>query len=79
MIFDKIKELICEQFDVDPEQITEETNFLRDLSADSLDFVELVMNMEDTFGLPETDEEQIRAIQTVGDLVEYVQKTQESA
>ncbi len=77
MIFNKIKELICEQFDVDPEQITEETNFLQDLSADSLDFVELVMNIEDTFGLPEIGEDDIRAIQTVGDLVKYVQKTQE--
>ncbi len=77
MIFNKIKELICEQFDVEPEQITEETNFLQDLSADSLDFVELVMNIEDTFGLPEIGEDDIRAIQTVGDLVKYVQKTQE--
>ena len=77
MIFNKIKELICEQFDVDPEQITEETNFLQDLSADSLDFVELVMNIEDTFGLPEIGEDDIRAIQTIGDLVKYVQKTQE--
>ena len=76
MIFEKIKELICEQFAVDPAQITEETNFLQDLSADSLDFVELVMNIEDTFGLPEIAEEEIRAIQTVGDLVDYVTKLQ---
>ena len=77
MVFEKIRELICEQFDVDPEQITEETNFLQDLSADSLDFVELVMNIEDGFGLPEISEEEIRSIQTVGDLVEYVTKAQE--
>ena len=76
MLFEKIKELICEQFAVDPAQITEETNFLQDLSADSLDFVELVMNIEDTFGLPEIAEEEIRAIQTVGDLVDYVTKLQ---
>ena len=76
MVFEKIKELICEQFDVDPEQITEDTNFLQDLSADSLDFVELVMNIEDSFGLPEIGEEEIRSIQTVGDLVDYVTKTQ---
>ena len=77
MIFEKIKELICEQFDVDPERITEDTNFLQDLSADSLDFVELVMNIEDAFHLPEIGEEEIRSIQTVADLVEYVSKTQE--
>ena len=76
MIFEKIQGLICEQFDVDPEQITEETNFLQDLSADSLDFVELVMSIEDSFGLPEIGEEEIRAIQTVGDLVEYVKNQQ---
>lgn len=77
MIFNKIKELICEQFDIDPEQITKETNFLQDLSADSLDFVELVMNIEDSFGLPEISEDDIRSIQTVGDLVDYVKKTQD--
>ena len=77
MIFEKIKELICEQFDVDPEKITEETNFLQDLSADSLDFVELVMNIEDSFSLPEIGEDEIRSIQTVGDLVEYVKKVQD--
>ena len=77
MIFNKIKELICEQFDIDPELITEDTNFLQDLSADSLDFVELVMNIEDSFGLPEVSEDDIRTIQTVGDLVNYVKKTQD--
>ena len=77
MVFEKIRELICEQFVVDPEKITEETNFLQDLSADSLDFVELIMNIEDCFDLPEVGEEEIRAIQTVGDLVKYVQNAKE--
>ena len=77
MVFEKIKELICEQFDVEPEQITEDTNFLQDLSADSLDFVELVMNIEDTFHLPEIGEDEIRSIQTVGDLVAFVSRAQE--
>ena len=77
MEFEKIRALICEQFDVKPEQITEETNFLQDLSADSLDFVELVMSIEDAFGLEEIGEDEIRSIQTVGDLVEYVVKAQD--
>lgn len=76
MEFEKIRALICEQFDVKPEQITEETNFLQDLSADSLDFVELVMSIEDAFGLEEIGEDEIRSIQTVGDLVDYVVKAQ---
>ena len=76
MEFEKIRELICEQFAVDPTTITEETNFLQDLSADSLDFVELVMNIEDAFGLEEIGEDEIRSIQTVGDLVDYVVKAQ---
>ncbi|MBE6997328.1 MAG: acyl carrier protein [Ruminococcaceae bacterium] len=77
MVFETIQKLICEQFAVDPESITEKTNFLQDLSADSLDFVELVMNIEDAFSLPEISEEEIRSIQTVGDLVDFVRKTQE--
>ena len=77
MVFEKIRDLICEQFDIEPEQITEDTNFLQDLSADSLDFVELVMNIEDTFHLPEIGEDEIRSIQTVGDLVAFVSRAQE--
>ena len=77
MEFETIRKLICEQFAVNPETITEETNFLQDLSADSLDFVELVMNIEDTFELPEISEEEIRSIQTVGDLVAYVKNVRD--
>lgn len=76
MVFEKIRELICEQFEVEPASITEDTNFLQDLSADSLDFVELIMNIEDSFSLPEVGEDEIRSIQTVGDLVRYVENTQ---
>lgn len=72
MIFEKIKEIICGQFDIDPESIQPETNFLTDLGADSLDVVELAMNIEDEFGLGEISEEDIRGVQTVGDLVNYV-------
>ena len=74
MVFEKIKEIICSQFDVDPDSITGETNFLTDLGADSLDVVELAMNIEDEFELGEISEENIRSIQTVADLVAYVSK-----
>ena len=74
MVFEKIREIICSQFDVESETITGETNFLTDLGADSLDVVELAMNIEDEFGLGEISEEDIRSIQTVNDLVAYVSK-----
>ena len=74
MIFEKIRAIVSVQFDVDEEEITEETNFLNDLDADSLDVVELAMSMEDEFGLAELGEEEIKRIQTVGDLVAYVSK-----
>ena len=74
MIFEKIRKIVSAQFDVDEESITEDTNFLNDLDADSLDVVELAMSMEDEFSLPELGEEEIKSIQTVGDLVAYVSK-----
>ena len=74
MVFEKIKAIICGQFDVDEDSVTDETNFLTDLGADSLDVVELAMNIEDEFGLGEISEEDIRSIQTVADLVAYVNR-----
>lgn len=77
MVLEKIKEIICSQFDVEPDKITEETNFLTDLGADSLDVVELTMNVEDAFHIPEVGEEDIRNILTVRDLADYVTKAME--
>ena len=74
MYFDKIREIICNQFELDPEAVSGETRFVEDLNADSLDVVELIMSMEDEFGLPEVSEDDIRSIQTVDDLVRYVTK-----
>ena len=56
--------------------ITPETNFMTDLDADSLDVVELAMSIEDEFSIPEISEDDIRSIQTVGDLVDYVVRAQ---
>lgn len=72
MIFEKIRAIISEQFDVDEDKITEDTNFLSDLDADSLDVVELAMSMEEAFDIPEISEDEIKGVQTVGDLVAYV-------
>lgn len=77
MVFEKIRKIISEQFEVDEEKIIAETNFVTDLDADSLDVVELAMSIEDEFSIPQISEEDIRSIQTVGDLVDYVVRTLE--
>ncbi len=73
MIFDKIKEIIMEQLQVDESEISMETNLMKDLSADSLDAVEIIMGIEDEFGIEIPDEE-AEKIQTVADLVKYVEE-----
>ncbi len=72
MIYEKIVEKICNQFGLEPEQISEDTSFVDDLGADSLDVVELTIEMEEEFGMAEVPEEDLKKMQTVGDLVEYV-------
>jgi len=72
MIFEKIRKIICRELDIDEGRITLETSFTEDLEADSLDLVEIAMGIEDEFGLGEIDEESIKGIVTVGDLVNYV-------
>ena len=74
MVFETIRDIVSEQFDIEKENVTEETDFLSDLDADSLDVVELAMSIEEAFHLPEIGEEDIRGITTVGDLVAYVNK-----
>ena len=73
MIFNKLTELLAEQFSVEPESITMETSFEDDLGADSVDIVELSMGLEEEFGIEEMSEEDVAAIKTVGDLVHYLQ------
>ena len=74
MVFEKVRDIIATQFDIDPERITEDTDFVADLEADSLDVVELAMSIEEAFDLPEIGEEDIKTIQTVGDIVAYVKR-----
>lgn len=74
MVFERIQNLICEQFVVDPETVTRETTFVGDLDADSLDIVELTMAIEEEFSLPEVSDEELKQIATVGDLVDYVSR-----
>lgn len=72
MIFEKLQQMLAEQFVTDEENITMETSFVEDLDADSLDLVEFAMAVEEEFGLPEIDEEDLQKIVTVGDAVRYI-------
>jgi acyl carrier protein len=72
MTFDKIKEIFADQLDVDAETLTLDTDMAKDLNADSLDVVEILMSIEDEFGVEIPDEE-IENIKTIGDLVEYIE------
>ena len=75
MIFDKIKTILAEQLDVDAETLTMETDIAKDLNADSLDVVEILMSIEDEFSVEIPDEE-IENIKTIGGLVEYIENNQ---
>ena len=73
MVFEKIREIICEQFELDEDKVTLESRFVEDFDADSLDVVELTMGIEEAFDLDEIDEDQLQNIKTVGDLVKIVE------
>ena len=72
MIFDKLCGLISEQFGVEADTITVDTTFEDDLGADSVDLVELIMAMEEEFGIGEVAEEDLAELKTVGDCVNYL-------
>ena len=73
MIFEKLTELLAEQFSVESDSIAMDTTFENDLGADSLDLVELSMALEEEFGVEEMSEDDAAGIKTVGDLVKYLQ------
>ena len=71
-LFDDVKEVVVEQLNVNPDEIKEDSKFVEDLGADSLDVVELVMALEEKFDIeiPDSDAEKIV---TVGDAIKYVE------
>ena len=73
MVFDKIKDIIVEQLDVEEDAVTMEASITEDLGADSLDVVDLVMSIEESFDVEIPDEE-VENIKTVGDIVKYIEK-----
>ena len=72
-IFDKLKELVVDQLGVEEDEVTMEAAMQDDLGADSLDLVDLVMSVEEEFGVKVADED-LENIKTVGDIVNYIEE-----
>ncbi len=73
MVFERVREIICDQLDLEEDNVTMESNIMEDFEADSLDIVDLVMTLEDEFGI-EVPDEQIEKFSTVGDVVRYIEE-----
>ena len=74
MVLEKVISMVADQFMIDESEISADTLFVDDLGADSLDVVELTMALEEEFSLPETPEEELMNIHTVGDLADYISR-----
>ena len=71
-VLERVTKIIVDRLDVEESKVTPEATFKDDLGADSIDAVQIIMDLEDTFGIT-IEEDNAEAIQTVGNLVEYVQ------
>lgn len=72
-VFERVQSVVSEQLGVDLDKVTPEAEFVQDLNADSLDLVELIMQLEEEFGV-EISDEQAESIVTVGDAFEFIQE-----
>lgn len=77
MVYDKVRELLAAQLEIPEETIAPETRIMEDLHADSLDIVEIIMMLEEEYGLVVTDEE-IISVQTVGEIAEKIEELLEN-
>ena len=73
MVFERIREIICDQLDLEEDKVTMDSDIMEDFEADSLDVVDLVMSIEDEFGV-EVPDDQIENFRTVGDVVRYIEE-----
>lgn len=76
-IFERVKKLVVERFDPEEGQVTMSSGIKEDLGADSLDVVDLIMELEQEFDLDEIQDEDAEKIATVGDIVTYIQQQQQ--
>jgi len=72
MIFEKLQKVLSEQFEVDAEKITKDTDIMADLGADSLDLVELIMSLEEEYGVNVTDEA-VYQFKTAGEIADFIE------
>ncbi len=70
-MFEKVRAIIAEKLNVDQEEIKLESSIVDDLGADSIDLIELIMNLEEEYGVSISDEEAVK-LKTVGDVVEFI-------
>ena len=73
MVFEKLREFICEQLDVREEDVSLESDLREDFDADSIDLVDIVMSIEDEFSV-EVPEDMIEELKTVGDVVKFIEE-----
>ncbi|MCR5121661.1 MAG: acyl carrier protein [Ruminococcus sp.] len=72
MVFEKVRDLVAEQFDIEADEVTAESQIVDDLGADSLDVVDLISAVEDEFDVQIPDEK-VEGIKTVGDIVAFIE------
>lgn len=75
-ILNQVKDLMSQQFEIEPKEITLDTNFQEDLDADSIDLTEFILTLEDAFGKEIPDEDAVK-IKTVSDAVNYINEHQD--
>lgn len=75
MVIDKVKELVAEQLGISKDKITENSNIIEDLGADSLDVIEMLMTLEDEYGITISDDK-ISQIKTINQIVELIEECQ---